>query len=53
MLDMKRRSGSAEAFAPLVAAFRDGLREVGYVSPLNLLGRRAGTTSCPRWPPIW
>jgi putative ABC transport system substrate-binding protein len=29
-------SGSAEAFAPLVAAFRDGLREAGYVEGQNV-----------------
>src|SRR5262245_64099081 len=29
-------SGSAEAFAPLVAAFRDGLREAGYVEGRNV-----------------
>jgi putative tryptophan/tyrosine transport system substrate-binding protein len=29
-------SGSAEAFAPLVAAFRDGLREAGYVEGHNV-----------------
>jgi ABC-type uncharacterized transport system substrate-binding protein len=29
-------SGSAEAFAPLVAAFRVGLREAGYVEGLNV-----------------
>jgi putative tryptophan/tyrosine transport system substrate-binding protein len=29
-------SGSAEAFAPLVAAFRDGLREAGYVEGRNI-----------------
>ena len=44
-------SGSAESFAPLVAAFRDGLKEAGYVrgamSLLNLLGRRAGTIIWP------
>jgi ABC-type uncharacterized transport system substrate-binding protein len=29
-------SGSAEAFAPLVAAFRDGLKETGYVEGRNV-----------------
>jgi len=29
-------SGSAEAFAPLVAAFRDGLKEAGYVEGRNV-----------------
>jgi putative tryptophan/tyrosine transport system substrate-binding protein len=29
-------SGSAEAFAPLLVAFRDGLREVGYVEGRNV-----------------
>jgi putative tryptophan/tyrosine transport system substrate-binding protein len=29
-------SGSAEAFAPLVGAFRDGLREAGYVEGQNV-----------------
>src|ERR1700730_11583117 len=29
-------SGSSEAFAPLVAAFRDGLREAGYVEGQNV-----------------
>jgi putative ABC transport system substrate-binding protein len=29
-------SGSAEAFAPLVVAFRDGLREAGYVEGRNV-----------------
>src|SRR5262245_53165736 len=29
-------SGSAEAFAPLVAAFRVGLRQAGYVEGLNV-----------------
>jgi ABC-type uncharacterized transport system substrate-binding protein len=29
-------SGSAETFAPLVAAFRDGLREAGYVEGQNV-----------------
>ncbi len=29
-------SGSAEAFAPLVAAFRDGLREAGYIEGRNV-----------------
>ncbi len=45
-------SGSAEAFAPLVAAFRDGLREAGYVEARNVAiefawaaGRRPGAMS--------
>ena len=29
-------SGSAEAFTPLVAAFSDGLKEVGYVERQNV-----------------
>jgi putative ABC transport system substrate-binding protein len=29
-------SGSAETFAPLVAAFRDGLRETGYIEGRNV-----------------
>jgi hypothetical protein len=29
-------SGSAEAFTPLVAAFNDGLKEVGYVERQNV-----------------
>ena len=29
-------SGSAETFAPLVAAFRDGLREAGYIEGRNV-----------------
>jgi hypothetical protein len=50
-------SGSAEAFAPWSRRFATALERPamsrGGMSPLNLLGRRAGTISCHRWPPIW
>ena len=39
-------SGSPGPFASLVAAFRDGLREAGYVVGRNVL------IDCHRWPSI-
>ena len=50
-------SASPDAFAHLVAAFRQGLSETGYVEGRtwrsNIAGRRADTIGCRRWRPIW
>ena len=45
-------SASAEAFAPMVAAFRQGLKEAGYVEGHNVAIEfaRVNTTSCRQWP---
>ena len=34
--------GSLEGFSPMVNAFREGLREVGYVEGQNVVGRMTG-----------
>jgi hypothetical protein len=48
-------SGTPEAYAPYVAAFRQGLSEAGYVATWrsSTAGRRASMTDCRRWRPIW
>jgi len=46
-------SGSPDGYAPMVAAFRQGLKETGYVEGQNVAveyaGRRGNTTACRRW----
>jgi putative ABC transport system substrate-binding protein len=48
-------TASLGANAPYVAAFRQGLRETGYVVGQNLAintaGRREAMMNCPLWPP--
>jgi putative ABC transport system substrate-binding protein len=50
-------SGSPAEWAHLVAAFKQGLNELGFVEDRNVtveyrwaLGEKIG---CPAWPPIW
>jgi putative tryptophan/tyrosine transport system substrate-binding protein len=49
-------AGSPEPNAPLLAAFRKGLSETGYVEGhnvrLKIVGRKAETIGCPNWRPI-
>ena len=49
------QAGSADAFAPFAAAFRNGLREAGYVevktSRSIIIGWRAATIVCRRSSP--
>src|SRR5262249_11143538 len=48
---------SLEPTAPLVAAFRNGLSEIGYVEGRNVRSNSAGHTTigivCQIWRPIW
>jgi hypothetical protein len=45
-------SGSPDGYMPMVAAFRQGLKEIGYVEGQNgrsyTAGRRGNTTECRR-----
>jgi putative ABC transport system substrate-binding protein len=51
-------SGSPDVNAHLVAAFRQGLQEAGYIEGKNvalrsnIAGRMATTIGCQRWQPI-
>ena len=49
--------GSPEEFAPLIAAFRDGLGETGIIEGQNVaieFRRGPGRTTCYwNWRPIW
>jgi hypothetical protein len=47
---------SPEGYALYVAAFREGLKESGYVEGQrrsNIAGRKDNTIGCRRWRPIW
>jgi putative ABC transport system substrate-binding protein len=50
-------SASLDEFAPYAAAFRQGLKEAGYVEGQNATieyrWAEANMTDCPRWRPIW
>jgi hypothetical protein len=50
-------SASPQSYAHVVAAFRQGLKEVGYVegqtSRSNTAGRRGNTTGCRCWRRSW
>jgi hypothetical protein len=47
---------SPEAYAPMMTAFREGLKEAGYVEATmwrsNTAGRKDITIDCRRWQPI-
>jgi len=48
---------SPQAYGPMAAAFRQGLKETGYVdgqtSQSNTAGRRDEANGWGRWRPIW
>jgi hypothetical protein len=50
-------AGAPDTSAPLVAAFRKGLSETGYVevrmSASSSVGRTMIFICCPNWRPIW
>ena len=50
-------SQTFEAYAHLVAAFRQGLNEAGYIEGQNVVveygGRRVGMTTCRHWRRNW
>ncbi len=41
---------SPDGYKLYVAAFRDGLKQSGYI---DFAGRRDSMTGCPTWPPTW
>ena len=49
--------GSPEAYVPMVAAFREGLKENRYIDGENTIIEfarpKVGRIDCPNWPPIW
>ena len=50
-------SSSADAYAPFLAAFREGLNEAGFLDGRNFamsfVGRMVATIGCRRWLPTW
>jgi len=48
---------SPDTYAQLLAAFREGLSELGYIEGQNvessIAGRTVSTTGCQDWRPIW
>jgi hypothetical protein len=56
-VEQRLNSASPDEFAPYAAAFRQGLKEAGYVEGRtprsSIAGQKANMTDCECWQPIW